>query len=81
MMTFVLESGEIRQPLHRSGFDPATAAAACVSAAQHPAVTIPSAPVSSASRLPTPSISSSIERRPREASSMARFTSGESAIR
>ncbi len=53
----------------RSGLPPAMAdAVKCVMAAQHPAVTIPhSAPVNSARRWLTPSISSSMLTKLREA--------------
>ena len=62
----------------RSGLPPAIdAAVKCVIPAQHPLVTMPhGACVISASRLPTASINSSMWTKPRDASSMARFTSG-----
>ncbi len=62
----------------RSGLNPAMEAQVrFATPAQHPAEMMPhSAPVISASRLPTPSASSSICTKLREASSIAFFTSG-----
>ena len=78
MMTSFFSPARFGSRCMRSGLPPAIAdAVQCVIAAQHPAVTMPhSAPLSSARRLPTPSISSSIWTKLREASSIARFTSG-----
>ena len=58
----VLQIGNVGQPLHTFWVEPAIdAAVVCAMAAQHPFVTMPhSAPVSSANRLLTPSMSSSI---------------------